>query len=788
MQPNSEAIPYAGLSTDEAESKLTKFGLNDIKEKETSPLIEFLRWFVKPVSLMIEVALILSFLTGREDDAAVILFMLVVNVVISFYHEYHAENSIKKLKEILNIKSKVIREGKEYLIDSTLIVPGDIIVLERGDVVPADLVILESSDFSVDESMLTGESFPVQKGKNEKLFSTSIVKRGKAVCEVSGTGRQTYFGKTLKFIETDGKQSLVEKDVLRITKFLMAIGVASMIVLSVYFLRVGRPFLEVLNLAISLAIVSFPIALPTVITLVTSIGVYELSNKHTVVRRLASLEDLSNTEILFTDKTGTITKNEITASMLLPYGTTEENLLQLACAASDRSINDVIDGAILKEAENRKIDKPYEVISSVPASSESRKSQAKIRMGGKELDIIKGAYNVIESEYRPDEESKRIFEEQIRKYSGEGYKIIAVAYKEHPSREYKYAGLILLLDPPRDDAKEAIRFIHEYHISVKMLTGDNRYIASKIASDLGIGSRVFSSKETARSYDLKTIEEYDVFAELYPEDKYGVIKRAKEKYIVAVTGDGVNDIPAIKEANIGIAVSTATDATKSSADVVLLSPGISVIKDALVESKKIIHKIYYYSVYRISESFRVLMTILFIGLWLGSYPLTPLQLILLSLLNDLPIIAIAFDKVQISSRPEKIDFSKRTRLSLALGSVGLASSLLMLWLAMNVFHLSSDAIQTAFFLKLSIGGHFLLLVARAENAWYKSMPSKTLLSALIGTQILASMLALFGVFMPKLEPRFVLFVWAYTFLWMQISDTLKIAYQRKQSTNAQTSG
>lgn len=772
---------YRGLSEDEAASRLKQHGFNDIEEKKRNPLLELVSRFAQPTSLMMELALLFSILTGRAYDAYSIAFLLVMNVGISFYHEYRSENAIEKLREKLAIQTKVIRDGKEQRIDSKLIVPGDCVILERGNIVPADAKVLESENLTLDESMLTGESFPKEKREGQTLYSTSIVKTGKVICEVTGTGNRTFFGHTIKLIETGAKQSIIEKDVINIAKFLMAAGVFTMVVLTISLLYQNKSLLDLAELDVSIAIASFPVALPTVIALVTSISVYNLSKKQIIVRRISSIEDLSNVNLLLSDKTGTLTENEISIARVIPFQGTEQSVLKLAYACSDEQSEDLIDAAVIMKAKEMKIRKDFTIDSYTPATSETKRAESKARIKGKPVYIIKGAPQVVAASCALTAQQKKELAKDVEDYAKQGYRVIAVAHKQ--GKRCRFDGILLLLDLPREEAKGSIRFLAEHGITTKMLTGDNSFIGKKIGEIVGVGTRVITRAGLSK-ISLDLFGKYDVFAELYPEDKYNLVKAAKQRYVVAVTGDGVNDIPAIKEADIGIAVSTATDATKGACDVALLSPGISVIKDALLESREIFEKVRYYTIYRISESLRIILTILVIGLWIKDYPLTPLQIILLSVLNDIPIISIAFDRVQIPKIPAKLNFGRRTGIASSLGLVGIINSVLFVWLALNVFHLDVSHIETAFFLKLSIGGHLLLLVARTKDRWFKFLPSKILTATILGTQLVATMLAYFGILMPALPLPMILFMWGYAFFWMQVSDQVKLLTSRESSSFA----
>jgi len=767
-----------GLSSAEAAKRLQEYGPNDIKEEEESPAVEFLKWFAKPTSLMMELALALSYAAGDLQDAEIIFILLLVNVAISFYHEHRAGNAIRALKESVGLSASVVRDGRQQDIDARGLVPGDILLLERGDIVPADAAVFKCSGLELDQSMLTGESEPVEGRVGQLLYSASIVKAGSAMCRVGATGGSTYFGKAIRLVAKSEKQSVIERDILSVTKFLMAVGLACIAVVSGYFFLAHKPMLRVLSLSVSIAIVSFPIALPTVVALVTSIGMLDLSKKGVVVRRLAALEDLSNVDVLFTDKTGTITRNEMAVDGVIPWGRKKAEVVRLAYACSDWAGHDVIDGAVVRYARENADLSGIRVLDYQPAAPETKKALASAMIGGKRAVIMKGATSVVGPICALSGKEKERFDAGVKMHSDAGYKTLAVAWKE--KGKFRLAGILLIRDPPRADARKSILYLRAHGISVKMLTGDNRHIARSIAMKVGIGSRVAVRGSIANA-DASVVAGSDVFAELFPSDKFGLVRAAKARYVTAVTGDGVNDVPAIREATVGIAVSNASDAAKSSADVFLLSPGISVISDAVIESKKIMEKIYYYSVYRISESFRLLLTILFAAIFLGEFPMAPLQLILLSLLNDLPIVAIAFDRVKIPHDPEKIDLYRRTARSVVFGLIGLFNSLLFIYLALYYFKMPVGQIQSALFLKLSIGGHLLLLVVRTMERWYRFLPSRELLLAIVGTQLVAVLIVSTGFLMPALPPWVVLFVLFYAFFWMQVSELSKGLYARRRA-------
>lgn len=759
-----------GLSEEEAEKRLKLFGLNEVKVKQPNPLTMLLKRFVSPTSLMIELALILSFIAGRVIDAYVITSLLLINVIISFIHEFKAEKVLEELEENLRIFVKVIRDGKIKKLDSRFLVPGDVILLEAGDVVPADSEVLEAEGLKVDESMLTGESYPKEKKKHDMLYASSIIKSGKVMCRVVSTGLATKFGKTIELIEKSTKTSLIEQDVIKIAKFLMVTGAITIAVLSSYLYFAGKPLIDVLDLDISAAISSFPVALPTVVTLVTSMGIYQLSKKSAIVRRISSLENLSFVNLLLTDKTGTLTINQLKVAKLIPVNKNfdEKKLLLYSFLASDPKSDDPIDQAVTERFEKSGMNiSGFEVIKHYPATSETKFAYSEVRFTKRKLLVVKGQpQRVLKMCSKAPKDAIKI----LQSYESKGFRMLAVASGKSLNK-LELHGFVAFIDPPRKDAKEAVDFLKSHGVNVKMVTGDSRYVAKTIGKLVGIGSKVIA-RDKIKAFTSKLLKKFDIFAEVLPEDKHMLVKVAKQENVVAVTGDGVNDIPAIKEAHVGIAVANATNATKNSADLVLLTNGISVIKDAIAESKRIFERLSYYTIYRISESFRVIITILILGIILADYPLDPLQLIVLSLLNDIPIIAIAFDKVRIPRKPAKLKFKTRLLVGTTLGVVGVVSSLLFLLIGWH-FGLTQDQLKTAFFLKLSVSGHLLLLVARTKKPWFKDLPSKALLSTILVTQLVASALSWLGIFMPSLSLEIIALTWLYAIAWMQVSELTK---------------
>jgi len=388
---------------------------------------------------------------------------------------------------------------------------------------------------------------------------------------------------------------------------------------------------------------------------------------------------------------------------------------------------------------------------------------------------------VVETLHKLDEDTRNRFERAVADAGTRGFRVLALAMRSGPKdskpeeKDMKLIALFLLSDTLRSDAAGVISFLTHNGVRVKMLTGDNVAVASEVGKRLGLtGEIMHCQHECFVDLAEEQFDKTSIFAEILPEDKESLVRIAQKNHVVAVTGDGVNDLPAVRIANVGIAVQNAVDALKGTADIVLTQNGISVIKDAVLESRKIFTRIYGYSIYRISESFRVIVTVAFFGAFFFAPILTPLQLLILALLNDLPIISLAFNRVRVSNRPASIDVKKRFILSTVYGSVGIINSVLFFFLTRDFLHLSWDVIQTLFFLKLTVSGHMLVYVAHTSERWYKYLPSWAVIGATSITQGIATLLALFGVFMTGVSLPLVILVWVWAFFWMQVSDAVKL--------------
>ena len=766
-----------GLSSKEAQFRIAKYGQNKIRENKRVFLKKTVAMVSSPISLMLLAATLLSYLSHKTFDVYIIFFLFLFNIAIGLWHEWKTDSAVKKLNEKLAINVRVLRDGVWQNVESSLIVPDDIVKLVVGDLVPADMEIIEAENISINESVLTGESFPKEKKKGGKAFSGSFVSTGKMIGKVIATGENTYFGKTISLVEKADKRSELEKDTIRIARFLIIISLISVAILTAFFVIVRYPIQELLTLDLSLLIAGIPIALPTVMTLIISIGTLELAKRHVIIRRLASLEDLANVNLLLTDKTGTLTENEIIVAKIISYGDySEKDVVIYAVHTALNPGRSPINQAIIAKSKKFGLVKGGNPIKLIPADSKRKHATAIIHEDGETVTIAAGASQVILSLAKTTEAERKIFKDDVEQAAEKGFMSIAVALGPSEAKgSMTLIGILLLTSPLNSDAKDIIAFLGEQGIGVKILTGDNIAITRRVVSELGLKGEVYTRDKMEYALaNSDTLAQTVAFAEVLPKDKYMLVEQEKKDHIVAVTGDGINDIAAIKAADVGIAVKNAVDALKGAADIVLLLPGLAVIRDALVESRKIFARLYSYSVYRISESFRLIITVLIIGLAYRSYPLIPIQLILLAFLNDVPIVTLAFDRVKAMSNPAKINVRERFSLSALFGLTGVANSLILFFFALNVLHLPLPIVQTMFFLKLTVSGHMLIYVAHTNERWFRFLPSKQVILATFTTQIIASLLAFFGILMPSISLGFIIFIWIWSFFWMQITEVMKI--------------
>ena len=744
---------------------------------------------------MIEAAVILSAAARHWPDFEIILLLLLANAMVGFWEEHQAGNAIAALKATLAIKARVKRDGMWVNPAAHELVPGDAIRLRLGDIVPADARLLDGDEISVDQSALTGESMPATRKSGDAVFSGSIVRRGEIDALVYATGGKTYFGKTAELVETAVTVSHFQKAVLKIGNYLIILAlilVAVIIGLGVYR---GEPILTVLQFALVLTVAAIPVAMPTVLSVTMAVGARLLAKKQAIVSKLVAIEELAGVDVLCADKTGTLTQNKLTLGE--PFcldAINADDLILAGALASQAANNDTIDLAVLGGLKDRQALKPYQVTHFTPFDPVHKRTEATVKgADGKIFKVTKGAPQVILALSANAASVKSAVDKAVDDFAARGFRALGVARADGDG-EWRLLGVLPLFDPPREDAKATVATAAEIGVKIKMVTGDALAIAREMAKTLGMGSNILDantlgdakSEETAAV--ATTIEDADGFAQVFPEHKFHIVDvLQKHGHIVGMTGDGVNDAPALKKADCGIAVSGATDAARAAASIVLLTPGLSVIIEAVKESRRIFQRMNSYAIYRIAETLRVLLFMTLAIVVFKFYPLTAIMIVMLALLNDGAILSIAYDNVIYRNKPEAWDMRTVLGISTVLGVVGVISAFGLFYVGERVFHLDRAHIQTLMYLKLSVAGHLTIFLTRTRGPFWSIRPAKILLVAVVGTQILATLIAVYGLFMTPLGWRWALFVWGYALVWFLVNDRVKlIAYWVLNSSAARS--
>ena len=852
--PNGESA-VRGLSSEAAAKRLKAFGPNTIEEKEESWWHRLFRRFWGPIPWMIEVAAILSAMAQRWEDFTIIMVLLLVNAIVDFYQESKALNAIAVLKKKLARKALVLRDGKWQEIDAKLIVPGDIVKVKIGDIVPADAKLLGGGDFLlVDQSALTGESLPVDKKAGDELYANAVIKQGEMVAQITATGKNTYFGKTVGLVakaQREGRSHFQEM-VIKVGNFLIYVTLVMIAVIIWHGLETHQPTVDLLIFSLVLTISAIPVAMPAVLTVTMAIGARVLAAKEAIVSRLAAIEEMAGMDVLCSDKTGTLTQNRM--SLADPYVIDKydaDTLLLYAALASkeenqdpiEKPIFDYIDTHHLREKLSR-----HKLAKFLPFDPVHKRTEGLYKEGECTV-YTKGAPQVIIEQCDEKEFDKKAAYAQVEAFAEKGFRTLGVAWRKCEEDLYHFVGLIPLFDPPRPDSKEAISEAKAKGVEVKMVTGDNIAVAKYIAGLLGIGDNIKDVRElkgesveeylylskvlakaiaeqmhpdatdeeiqrqvetimkkvkrelynmplpkgTVKKHEseiIAAIEEANGFAQVFPEDKYFIVDELqKADHIVGMTGDGVNDAPALKKADCGIAVSGATDAARAAADIVLMAPGLRVIVDAIKEARKIFERMKSYTIFRIAETIRIIIFMTLAIVIYDFYPITAIMIIVLALLNDIPIMTIAYDHTKIREKPVRWDMKEIFVLATWLGLAGVLSSFLLFWILISLMHVPLEFVQSAFFAKLVIAGHGTIYNTRIDDwFWKRPWPSWTLFNATFSSRVAGTIIAVYGFgLMQPIGWEWALAMWGYALTWFVFNDAVKMAvlryYRQKYHTD-----
>ncbi len=772
-----------GLSQDEAAKRLEKYGPNEIEEKKTNALLKFLSYFWGPIPWMIEAAVVLSGVVRHWPDFIIILVLLIANATIGFWEERQAGNAIEALKAKLAIKARVKRDGKWVTPPAKELVPGDVIRLRLGDIVPADARLLDGDEISVDQSALTGESLPAPKKSGEAVFSGSIIRRGEIGALVYATGGETYFGKTAQLVETAHTTSHFQQAVLKIGNYLIVLAVLLVAVIIGVGIYRGEAILTTLQFALVLTVAAIPVAMPTVLSVTMAVGARLLAKKQAIVSKLVAIEELAGVDILCADKTGTLTQNKLTLGDPFCFGDASTADVILTGALASRADNDdTIDLAVLAGVKDQKILHGYTVQHFQPFDPVHKRTEATVKAAdGTVSKVSKGAPQVILELVGSAGDETAAVTKAVDDFAARGFRALGVA-RAVGDGTWQMVGVLPLFDPPREDAKATIATAREMGIEIKMVTGDALAIARETAKTLDMGADILDgaslgdSKHDESNATAKSIDQADGFAQVFPEHKFHIVDTLqKHGHIVGMTGDGVNDAPALKKADCGIAVSGATDAARAAASIVLMTAGLSVIIEAVKESRRIFQRMNSYAIYRIAETLRVLFFMTLAILVFNFYPLTAVMIVMLALLNDGAILSIAYDNVHYRDVPEAWNMRLVLGVSTVLGVMGVIAAFGLFYLGERVLHIDRAHIQTMMYLKLSVAGHLTIFLTRTRGPFWSIRPAPILWGAVLGTQLIATCIAIFGFgLVTPLAWYWVALVWGWALAWFLVNDRAKL--------------
>ncbi len=795
-----------GLNSEEVKKRITQYGPNALETKKENPLLKFLGYFWGPIPWMIEVAAILSAIVKHWPDLIIILVLLIFNGVIGFWEEHKAANALAALKKGLALKARAFRDGAWQEVSADNLVPGDVIRIRLGDIIPADVKLLEGDYISIDQAALTGESLPVSKRVGGIAYSGSVAKQGEMVALVVGTGGNTFFGRTAKLVADAGAVSHFQKAVMRIGDFLIFVAVGLSIILILVELFHHAPFLELIQFVLILVIASIPVAMPAVLSVTMALGALTLSRNKAIVSRLQAIEEMAGIDILCSDKTGTLTKNQLTLGTPVVFEAKDQEECVLAGAlASKEEDNDPIDLAVIGGLSNKSLLSEYVQEKFIPFDPVGKRTEGIVHdRKGKVVRFTKGAPQVILEMCHVAEEVAARANQTVNEMASKGYRTLGVA-RSTKDDKWDFMGILPLFDPPRDDSKETIQKAKEHGLQVKMVTGDNVAIGSEISGQLGMGKHIQPATNLFKSSidpshlsaaAAQYIEKADGFAQVFPEHKYGIVKALQDRgHLVAMTGDGVNDAPALKQADTGIAVSGATDAARAAAALVLTEPGLSVIIKAIEIARQIFERMMSYTIYRIAMTVDIMFFVVLGMLVYDFQPLTAIMIIVLALLDDIPIMTIAYDNTKVDKKPVKWNMHRVLSVSSVLGLLAVVQTFGLLFLMkewwmnnpvmQSWIHIDIPHLQTMLFLQLVAGGHLMLFVTRTRGFFLKPPYPAWLLSiAIIGTQIFAMLMCGFGWLVPAIPWSLIGLVWAYNAVWMFIQDFVKLTVYRMSEEKA----
>ena len=785
-----------GLTRADVETRRQTSGFNEVAERKEHPLRTFLGKFWGISAWMLELIMVLSAILRNYSDLVLVSALLGINAALSFVQERRAAGVVEALRKQLQVNARVRRDSSWQVVPARELVPGDIVRVRPGDLVPADVKLLTGA-LAVDQSALTGESKEADKAIGDALSSGSVVRRGEGNGVVMLTGAKTYFGRTTELVQEARPKLHIEAVVSRVVRWLFVIVGALLAVVAILSLMRGVPLREMIPLMLVLLMSAVPVALPVMFTISMAVGSKELAKRGVLVTRLSAAEDAATMDVLCVDKTGTITTNRLAVTGVTPLEqATESDVLFAGALASQEANQDPIDLAFLAAAKERHIFDGRPAVTPVSFAAfdaKNRRTEAVVEQGGQRLHVMKGALRTIAEACGLQPAAIDELESRVSESTAKGYRTLAVARGSETGAP-ALVGLVSMYDPLRPDAKQLIATLHELGVSVKMLTGDALPVASEIARGVGLPNikRVADLKAAIATGGDTTIDLFagtDGFAEVFPEDKYIVVQHLQAAgHVTGMTGDGVNDAPALRQAEVGIAVSTATDVAKGAASVVLTEPGLTNIV-ALVEQGRIIYqRILTWIVNKISRTILKASYVAIAFVVTGKFVISASAMLLLTFMTDFAKIALATDHVRSSRKPETWNIGGFVTVSVILGIAMVVETLAFLWLCWSRFGLAANtnALHTFSFLLLLYFAVFSVVSARERRWFWSTMPSKALVAALAADALTGTVLTRVG--LPGLTPlpwlqTLVLFAYA-MLACLVVNDAVKVVTVKRFAPTA----
>jgi H+-transporting ATPase len=739
---------HGGLTTAQARTRLSQFGPNAIAEAKAHPLRRLLRRFWAPIPWLLEATIVIQLFLGERVEAAVIGGLLVLNATVSLLQEGRAQKALALLRRQLHVSARVRRDGAWITLPAEDLVPGDVIHLRQGGIAPADVRVHDGS-LLVDQSALTGESAAVEVEPGNTSYAGSMVRGGEATGEVAATGTRTFFGKTAELVRTAGSTNRQEQEIVGVVRDLFAVNAAMVVIVTGFAHYTGMSLGQILPLLLAILLASIPVALPATFTFAGALGSLELSRRGVLITRLSALHDLASMTVLCSDKTGTLTRNEVTvnATWVAP-GFSENDLVRAAALASDPAGQDPVDGAVVKAAAGRDWHEgESERLGFTPFDPATKRSEAVYREDQGSRRYVKGAPAIVA---KLGATAEVAWQAPAEGMAARGQRVLAVAVGDE--EEVRFAGLLGLEDAVRDDSRAVVSAILAAGVRMVMVTGDNALTARNVAGQVGIPGDVCPPDKLHDDIGSDALE-CGVFAGVFPADKINLVRAFQRRgAVVGMSGDGVNDAPALRQAEVGVAVANATDVAKAAAAMVLTTPGLSGVVPAIETSRRVFQRIITYTLAMLVKKIEM-MALLVIGFLVTRHtPLTPLLMVLILFLNDFLTMSISTDRMTFSRRPNRWNTRGILLASVALAACKLVFSLGVFLYGHYVLRLDTRPLQTLTFAALilsSQGGVYLL---RERGHFWNTRPGGYLLVSSVAGLGVTVLLVLAGILMPAIRP------------------------------------